>query len=147
MAHRLKTPEGRELYALRKQTPEPVFGIVKSVLGIRRFSLRGLDKMRGEWISVTMAWNLARRGPRAPQASRIGLEGATKTLPGRPSERGRGQQKPKPHRISEKYAAKSRRVETQSDRMPEPQYRLEDKRARPFILGAKVSPRGCSRLL
>ncbi len=33
MAHRLKTPEGRNLYALRKQTPEPVFGIIKSVLG------------------------------------------------------------------------------------------------------------------
>jgi len=30
MAHRLKTPEGRDLYALRKQTPEPVFGIIKS---------------------------------------------------------------------------------------------------------------------
>ncbi len=33
MAHRLKTPEGRNIYALRKQTPEPVFGIIKSVLG------------------------------------------------------------------------------------------------------------------
>ncbi len=33
MAHRLKTPEGKKLYALRKQTPEPVFGIIKSVLG------------------------------------------------------------------------------------------------------------------
>ena len=32
MAHRLKTPEGRKLYALRKQTPEPVFGIIKSAL-------------------------------------------------------------------------------------------------------------------
>jgi hypothetical protein len=32
MAHRLKTPEGRDLYALRKQTPEPVFGIVKACL-------------------------------------------------------------------------------------------------------------------
>ena len=31
MAHRLKTPEGRKLYALRKHTPEPVFGIIKSV--------------------------------------------------------------------------------------------------------------------
>jgi hypothetical protein len=48
MAHRLKTPEGRALYALRKQTPEPVFGIIKSVLGFRRFSMRGLEKARGE---------------------------------------------------------------------------------------------------
>ncbi len=33
MAHRLKTKRGKELYALRKQTPEPVFGIIKSVMG------------------------------------------------------------------------------------------------------------------
>jgi len=36
MAHRLKTPVGRALYALRKQMPEPVFGIIKSTLGFRR---------------------------------------------------------------------------------------------------------------
>lgn len=42
MAHRLKTPEGKRLYALRKQTP--MFGIIKSVLGFRQFSLRGLEK-------------------------------------------------------------------------------------------------------
>jgi transposase len=60
MAHRLKTPEGRALYALRKQTPEPVFGIIKSVLGFRQFSLRGLEKVRGEWNLVTMAWNIKR---------------------------------------------------------------------------------------
>src|SRR5208282_786118 len=60
MAHRLKTPRGRALYAVRKQTPEPVFGIIKSVLGFRQFSLRGLEKVRGEWSLVTMAWNLKR---------------------------------------------------------------------------------------
>jgi transposase len=60
MAHRLKTPEGRQLYALRKQVPEPVFGIIKSVLGFRQFLLRGLDRVRGEWSLVTMAWNLKR---------------------------------------------------------------------------------------
>jgi hypothetical protein len=60
MAHRLATPEGKKLYALRKQTPEPVFGIIKSVLGFRQFSLRGLDKVQGEWNLVTMAWNLKR---------------------------------------------------------------------------------------
>src|SRR5665213_3529939 len=60
MAHRLKTPEGRKLYALRKQTPEPVFGIIKSVLGFRQFLLRGLAKVRGEWSLVTMAWNIKR---------------------------------------------------------------------------------------
>jgi transposase len=66
MAHRLKIPEGRALYALRKQTPEPVFGIIKSVLGFRQFSLRGLEKVRGEWSLVTMAWNLKRMFVLAP---------------------------------------------------------------------------------
>jgi hypothetical protein len=55
MAHRLKTPEGRKLYAQRKHTAEPVFGIIKSVLGFRQFLLRGLDKVRGEWNLVTLA--------------------------------------------------------------------------------------------
>ena len=66
MAHRLKTPEGRALYALRKQTPEPVFGVIKSVLGFRQFSLRGLEKVRGEWSLVAMAWNLKRMFALAP---------------------------------------------------------------------------------
>jgi hypothetical protein len=66
MAHRLKTPAGRALYALRKHTPEPVFGINKSVLGFRQFSLRGLDEVRGEWSLVTMAWNLKRMFALAP---------------------------------------------------------------------------------
>src|SRR5215469_11117612 len=60
MVHRLATPEGKKLYARRKHTPEPVFGIVKSVLGFRQFLLRGLDKVRGEWSLVTMAWNMKR---------------------------------------------------------------------------------------
>ena len=60
MAHRLRTPEGKKLYALRKHTPEPVFGIIKSVLGFRQFLLRGLDKVKGEWTLVTMAWNVKR---------------------------------------------------------------------------------------
>jgi hypothetical protein len=60
MAHRLKTPEGRKLYALRKQIPEPVFGIIKSVMGFRQFLLRGIDGVRGEWSLVTMAWNMKR---------------------------------------------------------------------------------------
>jgi transposase len=60
MAHRLATPEGKRLYGLRKHTPEPVFGIIKSVLGFRQFLLRGLDKVRGEWSLVTMAWNIKR---------------------------------------------------------------------------------------
>ena len=60
MRHRLQTKEGKARYALRKQTPEPVFGIIKSVLGFRQFLLRGLDQVRGEWSLVTMAWNMKR---------------------------------------------------------------------------------------
>jgi len=60
MAHRLLTPTGKKLYGLRKQTPEPVFGIIKSVMGFRQFLLRGLDNVRGEWNLVTMAWNIKR---------------------------------------------------------------------------------------
>jgi hypothetical protein len=60
MAHRLQTPAGRKLYALRKQTPEPVFGIVKSVMGFRQFLLRGHEAVRGEWSLVIMAWNMKR---------------------------------------------------------------------------------------
>jgi len=60
MAHRLQTKAGKKLYALRKQMPEPVFGIIKSVMGFRQFSLRGLEKVQGEWKLVTMAWNIKR---------------------------------------------------------------------------------------
>ncbi len=60
MTYRLATPEGRRTYALRKQTPEPVFGIIKSVMGFRQFSMRGLEKVRGEWNLVTLAWNIKR---------------------------------------------------------------------------------------
>jgi transposase len=67
MAHRLKTRAGRDLYALRKQIPEPVFGIIKSVMGFRQFLLRGIDMVRGEWRLVTMAWNMKRMFVLCPQ--------------------------------------------------------------------------------
>ena len=60
MAHRLKTRAGRAIYAQRKQTVEPVFGIVKSVIGFRQFSLRGLRKVTGEWTLICPAWNVKR---------------------------------------------------------------------------------------
>jgi len=60
MAYRLKTPEGKKLYGLRKQTPEPVFGIIKSAMGFRQFLLRGLENVKGEWNLVTMSWNIKR---------------------------------------------------------------------------------------
>ena len=60
MAYRLKTPRGRKLYGLRKQTPEPAFGIIKSVMGYRQCLLRGLESFKGELNLVTMSWNIRR---------------------------------------------------------------------------------------
>ena len=60
MAHRQATKAGRALYGLRKQTVEPVFGIIKRVMGWSQMSMRGLDNARGEWSLVTMAWNIKR---------------------------------------------------------------------------------------
>jgi hypothetical protein len=55
-----KVRKQERLYALRKQIPEPVFGIIKSVLGFRQFLLRGINRVRGEWSLVTVAWNKKR---------------------------------------------------------------------------------------
>jgi transposase len=60
MAHRLKTREGRALYALRKSTVEPVIGIIKSVMKFRQFLLRGVNHVSGEWDLVCLAYNVKR---------------------------------------------------------------------------------------
>ena len=60
MKHRLKTKDGKALYAKRKCTVEPVFGVIKSVLGFRQFLLRGIENVKGEWNLVGIAWNLKR---------------------------------------------------------------------------------------
>ncbi len=60
MAWKLKTQSGRALYGKRRSTVEPVFGIIKQVLGFRQFSLRGRDAVAGEWKLVTIAFNLKR---------------------------------------------------------------------------------------
>ena len=60
MAHRLKTRAGRALYGLRRQTVEPVFGIIKQAMGFRQFLLRGLEKASGEWTLAALAWNIKR---------------------------------------------------------------------------------------
>jgi hypothetical protein len=60
MRHRLKTTAGQGLYKLRQQTVEPVFGIVKAVLGFRQFRLRGQAKVSLEWTLVCLAYNLKR---------------------------------------------------------------------------------------
>jgi hypothetical protein len=60
MRHRLKTLEGKKLYAKRKSTVETVFGIIKAVIGFRQFLLRGLESVSGEWDLVCIAYNLKR---------------------------------------------------------------------------------------
>ena len=60
MKHALKTKHGRAAYALRKQTVEPVFGIIKSVMNFRQFLLRGLAHVSHEWTLVYLAWNFKR---------------------------------------------------------------------------------------
>ena len=60
MAHRLQTSAGKQLYKLRKQTVEPVFGIIKSVLGFRQFLLRGREKVSLEWLLVCGSYNFKR---------------------------------------------------------------------------------------
>jgi transposase len=60
MRYRLQTAAGRGKYKLRQQTVEPVFGIIKSVLGFRQFLLRGLAKVELEWQLVCLAYNLKR---------------------------------------------------------------------------------------
>jgi transposase len=60
MEHRLRTKEGKALYDLRKETVEPIFGIIKETMGFRRFSMRGKAKAALEWTLVTLSYNLRR---------------------------------------------------------------------------------------
>lgn len=60
MKRRLQTAAGKAKYKLRQQTVEPVFGIIKSVLGFRQFLLRGMEKVSLEWELVCVAYNLKR---------------------------------------------------------------------------------------
>ena len=60
MAHALKTKPGRALYGQRKCTVEPVFGVIKQIMGFRQFSLRGLQATSGAWKRVALAYILKR---------------------------------------------------------------------------------------
>ena len=57
-AAKVQTPEGKALYARRKVIVEPVFGQIKEARGFRRFLLRGLAHIRGEWRLVCLTHNL-----------------------------------------------------------------------------------------
>ena len=58
MKRRMKTSEGKGLYAKRKSTIEPVFGVIKQVMGFRQFLLRGVEAVQGEWNLVCIGYNL-----------------------------------------------------------------------------------------
>jgi transposase len=60
MKHRLETIAGKAVYAKRKCTVEPVFGIIKAAMGFRQFFLRGLNRVAGEWDLVCIAYNIKR---------------------------------------------------------------------------------------
>ena len=60
MREKLQTDDGKTKYRKRKHTVEPVFGIIKSVLGFTRFNLRGLQGVKSEWRLVTLAYNVKR---------------------------------------------------------------------------------------
>ena len=72
MKHHLKTRAGKKEYALRKQTVEPVFGIIKSVMKFRQFTMRGLKQVRSEWTLVCLAWNLKRMAVLRPEFAECG---------------------------------------------------------------------------
>jgi Transposase DDE domain len=80
MEQKLRTPEGHQRYLRRQASSEPVFGIIKRVLGFSQFSLRGLQKVALEWNLVCVAYNLkrlhklispAKHGPSAPKRTSL----------------------------------------------------------------------------
>ncbi len=70
MRKKLETIEGREVYAARKHIVEPVFGQIKEARGLRRFSLRGLNKVAAEWDLICLTHNLLKLF-RAQQTPRL----------------------------------------------------------------------------
>ena len=58
MRRKLQTKRGRQRYALRMETVEPVFGQIKAGRGFRQFLLRGLEKVNGEWSLICTGHNL-----------------------------------------------------------------------------------------
>jgi hypothetical protein len=60
MIDKLQTGPAKSKYKKRKQTVEPVFGIIKSILGFTHFHLRGLKNVKSEWTLATLAYNCKR---------------------------------------------------------------------------------------
>ncbi len=60
MKAKLETEDAKARYKQRKQTVEPVFGIIKSAMGFTHFHLRGAQKVAAEWLLVALAYNCRR---------------------------------------------------------------------------------------
>jgi transposase len=60
MRQKLRTPAGRAVYGRRKGIVEPVLGTLKEQRGMKRFRLRGLDKVNIEFTMAAIAFNLTR---------------------------------------------------------------------------------------
>jgi hypothetical protein len=56
----LETEDSKNRYKKRKQTVEPVFGIIRSAMGFLHFHLRGLDNVANEWRLIALAYNCRR---------------------------------------------------------------------------------------
>jgi transposase len=69
MRHKLSSVAGKTLYAARKHIVEPVFGLIKSARGIRRFLLRGLEKVSAEWQLICLTHNLLKIWRRSNRAA------------------------------------------------------------------------------
>jgi transposase len=69
MQQKLRSAAGKALYAARKQIVEPVFGMIKSARGIRKFLLRGLEKVSAEWQLICLTHNLLKMWRRHKRAA------------------------------------------------------------------------------
>jgi len=71
LRQKLRTPEGKAIYAKRRETVDPVFGQIKERRGFRRFLFRGLEKVRAEWRIICLTHNLLKpyRSGRAVRAT------------------------------------------------------------------------------
>ena len=81
MRRKLQTKRGRQRYALRMETVEPVFGQIKQARGFRQFLLRGLEKVNREWLLICTGHNLLelfRYGADAPVAAQA--KGAAESI-------------------------------------------------------------------
>jgi hypothetical protein len=58
MARKIRSKKGSRIYAQRKAIVEPVNGQIKEARGLRRFLLRGLEKVNGEWLLIAATHNL-----------------------------------------------------------------------------------------